>query len=64
MAPARASIMRMNSIQAALSRADVAMRMIMQSTTAGERRRTVVALLSASFISVVVWGLVIVLNVH
>lgn len=29
-----------------------------------ERRRTVVALLSASIISLVVWGLVVVLNVH
>ena len=29
-----------------------------------ERRRTVVALVSASIISLVVWGLIIVLNVH
>jgi hypothetical protein len=29
-----------------------------------ERRRTVVALLSASIISLVVWGLVVALNVH
>lgn len=29
-----------------------------------ERRRTVVALLSASIISMVVWGLIVVLNVH
>lgn len=57
--------MRMNSIQGTPSRADVAMRMIMQSTMmAAERRRTIVALLSASLISLVVWGLVIVLNVR
>jgi hypothetical protein len=31
---------------------------------ASEGRRTVVALVSASIISLVVWGLVVVLNVH
>jgi len=29
-----------------------------------EQKRTVVALVSASIISIVVWGLVIILNVH
>jgi hypothetical protein len=29
-----------------------------------EKRRTVVALVSASVISLVVWGLVVILNVH
>jgi hypothetical protein len=30
----------------------------------GERRRTIVALISASVISLVVWGLVVALNLH
>jgi len=30
----------------------------------GDRRRTIVALVSASIISLMVWGLVVVLNVH
>jgi hypothetical protein len=30
----------------------------------GERRRTIVALVSASVISLMVWGLIVALNVH
>jgi len=30
----------------------------------GERRRTIVALVSASVISLMVWGLVVALNIH
>jgi hypothetical protein len=33
-------------------------------TRAEERKRTVVALVSASIISLVVWGLIVILNVH
>ena len=33
-------------------------------TASQERRRTVVALVSASIISLVVWGLVVALNLH
>jgi hypothetical protein len=33
-------------------------------TRSEEKKRTVVAIVSASIISLVVWGLVIVLNVH
>jgi hypothetical protein len=54
--------MHTESIQANGVRADGTTR-IMQSKVV-ERRRTVVALLSASVISIVVWGLVVALNVH
>jgi hypothetical protein len=33
-------------------------------TESHEKRRTVTALVSASIISLVVWGLIVVLNVH
>jgi hypothetical protein len=51
-----------NSIQETPVRADVAMSAM--QTLLGEHRRTIVAMLSASVISLVVWGLVVVLNVH
>lgn len=52
----------MNSVQGTVRRADV--RMGKMENGLVERRRTVVALVSASVISIVVWGLVIVLNVR
>jgi hypothetical protein len=36
----------------------------LNSSGAGERRRTIVALVSASVISVLVWGLIVVLHVQ
>ena len=51
-----------NSIQGYGVRADV--RMGSMENRVVEKRRTVLALVSASVISLVVWGLVIVLNVH
>jgi hypothetical protein len=54
--------MSVNSVQGTVERADV--RMGNMENGLVERRRTVVALVSASVISIVVWGLVIVLNVH
>jgi hypothetical protein len=48
--------------QGTVARADVRMGNMEHGLV--ERRRTVVALVSASVISVVIWGLVIVLNVH
>ncbi|HEX4403569.1 MAG TPA: hypothetical protein VH560_01995 [Polyangia bacterium] len=63
-------------VQADAAQADVGLvamnsamnRMIIDRTTADatvpEGRRTVVALLSASVISLLVWGLIVVLNVH
>jgi hypothetical protein len=54
--------MTTDSIQGNPPRADVG-RAFMENTMV-ERRRTIVALVSASVISLVVWGLVLVLNVH
>lgn len=51
-----------NLVQGTVTRADV--RMGNMENGLVEKRRTVVALVSASVISLVVWGLVIVLNVH
>jgi hypothetical protein len=59
-------------VQADSAQADVRMatmsRMTMDRTTADvatpEGRRTFVALVSASVISLLVWGLIVVLNVH
>jgi hypothetical protein len=59
-------------IQGSASRTDVVMRAIESRTNmttmtvqnGGERRRTIVALVSASIISLMVWGLVVMLNVH
>jgi hypothetical protein len=64
--------MHTESVQANAPRADVVMRAIESRTkmttltvqNAGDRRRTIVALVSASIISLMVWGLVVVLNVH
>lgn len=60
------------SIQGNAPRADVVMGAIESRTNmttltvenGGDRRRTIVALVSASIISLMVWGLVVVLNVH
>jgi hypothetical protein len=52
----------MNLVQGTIARADV--RMGNMENGLVERRRTVVALVSASVISIVVWGLVVVLNIH
>jgi hypothetical protein len=38
--------------------------LVMMEPSWKERRRTIVALVSASVISVVVWGLVVALHVH
>jgi hypothetical protein len=64
------SFISLRTVQRIVSRTDVH-RADMQTDTSSfpvlsgvERRRTVVALLSASIISLVVWGLVVVLNVH
>jgi hypothetical protein len=64
--------MHTESIQGNAPRADVVMRAIetranmsaMIVQDAGDRRRTIVALVSASIISLMVWGLVVILNVH
>ena len=37
---------------------------VIAASASPDRRRTVVAVLSASIISLVLWGLVVVLNVH
>ena len=64
------SFISLRTVQRIISRTDVH-GADMQTDTSSfpvlsgvERRRTVVALLSASIISLVVWGLVVVLNVH
>ena len=47
--------------------ADVGMGILekcLETPRQGERRRTIVALVSASVISMVVWGLIVVLHVH
>ena len=64
--------MHTESVQANAPRADVMIganesRTNMTTMTvqnAGDRRRTIVALVSASIISLMVWGLVVFLNVH
>ena len=67
--------MQTESLQANARRADVVMSAIERKTrmtnmttmtveSASERRRTIVALVSASIISLMVWGLVVMLNVH
>jgi len=63
--------MHTESFQANAPRADVVMSAIertkmttMTVQNAGDRRRTIVALVSASIISLMVWGLVVMLNVH
>jgi len=63
--------MHTESFQANTPRADVVMSAIertkmttMTVQNAGDRRRTIVALVSASIISLMVWGLVVMLNVH
>jgi hypothetical protein len=43
--------------------ADVAVS-VLESRGHGERRRTIVAIVSASVISVLVWGLIVVLHVQ
>ena len=64
--------MQSESLQVKAPRADVVMGAIERRTNmttmtvqnAGDRRRTIVALVSASIISLMVWGLVVMLNVH
>ncbi|HEY2729870.1 MAG TPA: hypothetical protein VGK52_08000 [Polyangia bacterium] len=63
--------MHTESLQANAPRADVVMSAIERRTNMttmtvqnpGDRRRTIVALVSASIISLMVWGLVVALNV-
>jgi hypothetical protein len=58
-----------SNVQANVAQADVlgaamSNRDVMSVDSASEGRRTFVALASASIISLVVWGLIVVLNIH
>jgi hypothetical protein len=58
------SNVQVNAVQADVLRAAMSNQDVMTVASASEGRRTLVALASASIISLVVWGLVVVLNVH
>jgi hypothetical protein len=53
-----------NAAQADVLQVAMSTRDVMTVAAASEGRRTFVALASASIISLVVWGLVVVLNLH
>jgi hypothetical protein len=53
-----------NAAQADVLQVAMSTRDVMTVAAASEGRRTLVALASASIISLVVWGLVVVLNLH